>query len=182
MGGRWARRAAGRRVAAGDDVAPSGVVPGPTRGGRAPRAGSGEPEVVIDLREGSSGGWAARVDPDPVRAAELAERFRARAARAEAQRELLRLRARHWSGSRLIEEGRIDELEWWEHAEADPYAVLGLMPGAKLEDAAAARRRIAQRCHPDRAVESGEDPELAIRRMVAANAAYDRLRRALLTV
>ena len=182
MGVRWARRAAGRRVAAGDDVAPSDVVTGPTRGGGgAPRVGAVEAETVIDLRE-RGGGWAARVEPDPQRAAELAQRFRARAARAEAQRDLLRLRARHWSGSRLIEEGRIDELEWWEHPEADPYAVLGLLPGARLEDAAAARRRIAQRCHPDRAAESGEDPEVAIRRMVAANAAYDRLRRALLTI
>jgi hypothetical protein len=134
---------------------------------------------VIDLRDEAP--WSARAEPDPAKAAELAERFRARAARAEAQRELLRLRRRHWSGSRVIEEGRID-IEWWEHPDADPYAVLGLLPGAKLEEAAAARRKIAQRCHPDRLADSDEDPEVAIRRMVAANSAYDRLRRALLAV
>jgi hypothetical protein len=136
---------------------------------------------VIDLTERA--GWAVRVEPDPVRAAELAERFRSRAARAEAQRELERLRARHWSGERVLEEGRT-EIEWWEHPDADPYAILGLLPGARIEDAAAARRRIAQSCHPDRVDLTGEDgratdPGLALRRMVAANAAYDRLRRAL---
>lgn len=127
---------------------------------------------MIDLRTG------ADIEPDPERAAALAERFRERAARAEALRDLERLRVRHWSGERLIEEGRT-ELEWWEHPEADPYAVLGLLPGAPLSAAAVARRRIAHDCHPDRAALSDGDPEIGLRRMVAANAAYDRLRRAL---
>jgi DnaJ-class molecular chaperone len=115
---------------------------------------------------------------DPVRAAELAERFRARKARAEAQRDLQRLRTRHWSGERIVEEGRT-EIEWWEHPEADPYAVLGLLPGASMEEAAAARRSIANDCHPDRLEHGSGDPDVALRRMVATNAAYDRLRRAL---
>lgn len=127
--------------------------------------------------------WAVEVEPDPTRAAELAERFRSRTARIEAQRDLLRLRDRHWSGERLVEEGRTPQ-EWWEHPEADPYAVLGLLPGAPLADAAAARRLIARDFHPDRVAPVGdqatpEAAEVALRRMVAANAAYDRLRRAL---
>jgi hypothetical protein len=139
-------------------------------------AGSDD-DVRIDLRESSL--WTVpTIDPD--RSAELAARFRARAARAAAQRDLGRLRARHWSGERLIEEGRTDR-EWWEHSEADPYAVLGLIPGAGIEEAAAARRQIAQRYHPDR-LGPDADVDVAARRMVAANAAYDRLRRALLPV
>jgi hypothetical protein len=135
-----------------------------------------EADPMIDLRD--QVGWAARVDPDPARAAELREQLRARSARREAQRELMRLRARHWSGERVIEEGRLP-IEWWEHPEADPYAVLELMPGAPLAEVAAARRRIASRCHPD-LLAARHDPEaqLAQRRMVAANAAYDRIRRA----
>lgn len=118
------------------------------------------------------------LQPDAERAAEMAERFRARRARLEAERDLKRLRDRHWSGERLIEEGRIVEKEWWEHPEADPFAVLGLLPGAPLSEAAIARRRVAMECHPDR-LPDGADPDLAMRRMVAANAAYDRLRRAM---
>ena len=95
-------------------------------------------------------------------------------------RDLHRLRERHWSPERIIEEGRIG-IDFWEHHEADPYAVLSLMPGASLEEAAAARRRIAQQCHPDR-LDDEADRDEAMRRMVAANAAYDRLRRALRAV
>lgn len=178
--GWWRRdgRAAGRDVQTGGGAGPEGAASG--HPAREP-SGSGQHSdtVVIDLR--GDGGWAARLEPDPVRAAELAERFRARAARAEAQRDLQRLRARHWSGERVIEEGRVD-LEWWEHPEADPYAILGLLPGARLDEAAAARRRIAQECHPDRQAHVDGDTSVAMRRMVAANAAYDRLRRALLPV
>lgn len=126
-------------------------------------------------------GWAARLEPDRARAAQLAERFRARAARVEAERELQRLRTRHWSGERILEEGRV-ETEWWEHPDADPYAVLGLLPGASLSEAAAARRRIAQECHPDRQLQAVDEPGQPVRRMIAANLAYDRLRRALLPV
>lgn len=177
----WSSRRAAGRDSAGDGVRPTSAVSGRAPGPGGPDGTPTETTELIDLT--GRAGWAVRIEPDPVRAAELAERFRARAARAEAQRELERLRARHWSGERVLEEGRT-EIEWWEHAEADPYAVLGLLPGARIEDAAAARRRIAQSCHPDRVEQAGEDgeatdPVVAMRRMIAANAAYDRLRRAL---
>lgn len=178
----WSSRRAAGRGSAGDGVRPASAVSGRAPGRGAPDGTPTESTTeLIDLTERA--GWAVRIEPDPVRAAELAERFRARAARVEAQRELERLRARHWSGERVLEEGRT-EIEWWEHPDADPYAILGLLPGARIEDAAAARRRIAQSCHPDRVELTGEDgratdPVEAMRRMVAANAAYDRLRRAL---
>lgn len=132
---------------------------------------------AIDLRDDAP---VEGDDATPIDAHELYERFRARAAQAEAERELIRLRARHWSGERLIEEGYA-EAEWWEHPDADPYAVLGIIPGASLDDASRARRRIARECHPDRLADNPKADQ-AIRRMVAANAAYDRLRRALLRV
>ncbi len=173
------RRAAGRRRPAGDEGCEHDLVAGRSpRPARDEGTGAADAAVVIDLTAGM--GWASRIEPDSVRAAELAERFRARTARLEAQRDLTRLRARHWSADRVLEEGRTIA-EWWEHPEADPYAVLGLLPGARLEEAAAARRRVAQAYHPDR-VASDDDPGVAVRRMVAANAAYDRLRRALLTI
>lgn len=177
----WSSRRAAGRDAARDSVRPASAVSGRGPGPGRPDATPTETTELIDLTERT--GWTVRIEPDPVRAAELAERFRARAARAEAQRELERLRARHWSGERVLEEGRT-EIEWWEHPDADPYAVLGLLPGARIEEAAAARRRIAQSCHPDRVELTGDDgratdPVVAMRRMVAANAAYDRLRRAL---
>lgn len=146
------------------------------RGG-APRAqGSADAGSVIDLRDDI--GWAASVEVNPARRAELAALHRERKAKAEAAADLRRLRARHWSGERLVEESRYDA-EWWEHAEADPYAVLGLLPGASLEDAASARRRVAKQCHPDAAYLCEDDHEAARQRMIAANSAYDRIRRAL---
>ena len=54
---------------------------------------------------------------------------------------------------------------------ADPFAVLGVAPGASGEEVAAAYRRLAKRWHPDRA--AGED---AARRMAEINAAYDLVR------
>lgn len=135
-------------------------------------------DAVIDVDDGEL--FAPPVVPDPARMAQLAEFRRACAARDEALRDLQRLRERHWSGERLVEEGRT-KLEWWEQPDADPHAVLGLLPGARLVEASAARRRIAMECHPDRLADNA-DPELVLRRMVAANAAYDRLRRALLLV
>jgi DnaJ-class molecular chaperone len=108
------------------------------------------------------------------------DRRRAELRRREAERELNELRARHWKGERVLEEGALG-IEFWEHDLADPYAVLGILPGATLEEAAAARRRIAVECHPDREA-TGELAEDAARRMTAANAAYERLRQALRTV
>jgi hypothetical protein len=53
----------------------------------------------------------------------------------------------------------------------DPFAVLGVPPGASAEEVAAAYRRLAKRFHPDRSPEHGAD-----RRMAEINAAYDLLR------
>jgi hypothetical protein len=52
----------------------------------------------------------------------------------------------------------------------DPYAVLGLAPGASLEDATQAYRELAKQWHPDRAGESGAA------RMIQLNVAYELLR------
>lgn len=54
---------------------------------------------------------------------------------------------------------------------ADPFAVLGVTPGASGEEVAAAYRRLAKRWHPDRT--RGEE---AARRMAEINAAYDLVR------
>ena len=54
---------------------------------------------------------------------------------------------------------------------ADPFAVLGVAPGASGDEVAAAYRRLAKRWHPDRA--AGQD---AARRMAEINAAYDLVR------
>jgi hypothetical protein len=160
MGIRWWRRRA--RRAAGEEAA------------TASRADTAvEDDVTTDLRDRIA---AIHVTASP-RSAAGSEADRERRARVDAVHDLRRLRARHWSGERVIEEARLG-VDFWEHDEADPYAVLSLLPGATLEEAAAARRRIAQECHPDRLPE-GVDPSEAIRRMTAANAAYDRLRRAL---
>jgi hypothetical protein len=140
------------------------------------------PDETLDLTDAATAAATEaaerQAEEDRRRAVELSERFRARRARAEAEADLRRLRARHWSGERILEEGRTT-IEWWEHPDADPYAVLGLLPGARLEEAGTARRRIAAACHPDRICAGDDTAEDALRRMVAANAAYDRLRRAL---
>lgn len=52
----------------------------------------------------------------------------------------------------------------------DPFALLGVEPGAPLEDVTAAYRRLAKQWHPDRA---GDE---AARRMVEINAAYEIVR------
>lgn len=138
-----------------------------------------EGDTIVDVTDAATEeARRAQAEEDARRAAELSARFRARRARAEAEAELRRLRRRHWSGERVLEEGRVT-IEWWEHPEADPYAVLGLLPGASLQEASSARRRIAYACHPDRIDPDTIDGDEALRRMVAANAAYERLRRAL---
>jgi hypothetical protein len=168
MGIRWSTRRA--RRATGSDAADA------TRRARSATTPRSDGDVTIDLREHA---WTERLGPS-TRMAALHEELRTRRAREEAERDLGRLRQRHWSGERVVEEGRLG-IDFWEHHEADPYAVLSILPGASLEEAAAARRRIAQECHPDRLADD-RDPDEALRRMVAANAAYDRLRRALRTV
>ena len=55
----------------------------------------------------------------------------------------------------------------------DPHAVLGLAPGATLDEAAATYRDLAKRWHPDRG--GGHEAD---RRMAEINAAYDLLRAA----
>jgi hypothetical protein len=54
----------------------------------------------------------------------------------------------------------------------DPYALLGVPPGAPSDEIAAAYREAAKRWHPDRAGAEGED------RMAEINAAYDLARAA----
>lgn len=54
---------------------------------------------------------------------------------------------------------------------SDPYAVLGLRPGATEGEVAVAYRELAKRHHPDRAPDDGD-------RMRAVNSAYDEIVRA----
>ena len=130
----------------------------------------GDDNVVIDLTD--------HVVDRPVETVDdFIERRRAEQRRRDAEQELARLRARHWTGERVIEEANRG-MDFWEHDDADPYAVLGLFPGATLEEAAAARKRIAIECHPDRSA-AGVLPPDAARRMSSANLAYERLRQAL---
>jgi DnaJ like chaperone protein len=61
----------------------------------------------------------------------------------------------------------------------DPYAVLGLFPGASLEEARQAWRRLAAENHPDRMAERGAPVEfvaIAHDKSAAINAAYARIR------
>src|SRR5438132_8521831 len=60
----------------------------------------------------------------------------------------------------------------YREAVADPWAILGLRPGASLVEARAARRRLAKQLHPDLhgGVTPAERIELA-RRMVLVNQA-----------
>ncbi|MGE0046883.1 MAG: TerB family tellurite resistance protein [Hyphomonadaceae bacterium] len=57
----------------------------------------------------------------------------------------------------------------------DPYAILGLLPGATREEVRAAWRRAAAENHPDRMVQRGAPPEfvaIAKEKTAAINAAY----------
>lgn len=61
----------------------------------------------------------------------------------------------------------------------DPYAVLGLLPGASLEEVRHAWRRSAAENHPDRMTQRGAPPEfvaIARDKTAAINAAYARIR------
>ena len=61
----------------------------------------------------------------------------------------------------------------------DPYAVLGLFPGATLEEARRAWRKLAAENHPDRMAERGAPPEfvaIAHEKTAAINAAFARIR------
>jgi DnaJ like chaperone protein len=69
-------------------------------------------------------------------------------------------------------------------AEADdPYAILGLLPGANIDEVRHAWRRIAAENHPDRMTQRGAPPEfveIAREKSAAINAAYARIREELL--
>lgn len=61
----------------------------------------------------------------------------------------------------------------------DPYAVLGLLPGASMDDVRQAWRKLASENHPDRMLERGAPPEfvdIAQDKTAAINAAYARIR------
>ncbi len=66
----------------------------------------------------------------------------------------------------------------------DPYAVLGLLPGATLEEARRAWRRLAAENHPDRMASRGAPPEfvaIAAQKTAAINAAWTLVREELST-
>jgi DnaJ like chaperone protein len=66
----------------------------------------------------------------------------------------------------------------------DPYAVLGLLPGATLEECRRAWRRLAAENHPDRMASRGAPPEfvaIAAEKTAAINAAWARVREELST-
>src|SRR5690349_280221 len=61
----------------------------------------------------------------------------------------------------------------------DPYAILGLLPGADMEEVRHAWRRAAAENHPDRMTQRGAPPEfvaIAREKTAAINAAYSRIR------
>ncbi len=61
----------------------------------------------------------------------------------------------------------------------DPYAILGLLPGATMDEVRHAWRRAAAENHPDRMLQRGAPPEfveIARDKTAAINAAYARIR------
>lgn len=63
---------------------------------------------------------------------------------------------------------------------ADPYTVLGVVPGADAAAVKAAHRRLVQEHHPDRLIAQGlpqEFIDLATDRLAAVNAAYDAIQK-----
>jgi DnaJ like chaperone protein len=61
----------------------------------------------------------------------------------------------------------------------DPYAVLGLMPGASMEEVRQAWRRLAAENHPDRMIQRGAPAEfvdIARDKVSAINVAYDAIK------
>ncbi len=63
-------------------------------------------------------------------------------------------------------------------AEPDPYDVLGLQPGAGLDEARAAWRRLVRESHPDRMLARGVPEEavrLAEKRLIAVNRAWEEI-------
>lgn len=77
-----------------------------------------------------------------------------------------RIRAHHTGGA--------------QDGEEDPFAILGVPPGASPDEIHAAYRRLVRDSHPDLAIARGLPPEciaLATARAARINAAYDRLAR-----
>ncbi len=65
----------------------------------------------------------------------------------------------------------------------DPYTILGLLPGASMEDVRRAWRRLAAENHPDRMASRGAPPEfvaIARDKTAAINAAYARISKQML--
>jgi DnaJ like chaperone protein len=61
----------------------------------------------------------------------------------------------------------------------DPYAILGLLPGASMDEVRCAWRRAAAENHPDRMIQRGAPPEfvaIAREKTAAINGAYQRIR------
>lgn len=59
----------------------------------------------------------------------------------------------------------------------DPYAVLGLQPGASMDEVTSAHRRLAKQFHPDRQFTATESERIAAEQtMSRINAAYHELR------
>ncbi|MES1199454.1 MAG: molecular chaperone DjiA [Pseudomonadota bacterium] len=61
----------------------------------------------------------------------------------------------------------------------DPYAVLGLLPGATMDEVRQAWRRLSAENHPDRMTQRGAPPEfvaIAAEKTAAINAAYNKIR------
>lgn len=136
---------------------------------------------TIDLREtiGDAPPSAPSQAMAPLSAdaeGKLVARRRAELERLEAQRQLQLLRQRHWSAERVFEESHLG-IDWWQHPDADPHAMLAVLPGDPLDLAKRNRRAIARGVHPDSS--EIDDPALAQEQMAAVNAAYDRLKRAL---
>lgn len=96
---------------------------------------------------------------------------------AEEELEYLRLVAGHFGFSDL-EFRRIRAQNIGPDA-GDPYAVLGLMPGASLEECRQAWRRLAAENHPDRIVQRGAPAQfvaIAEEKSAAINAAFAQIR------
>jgi DnaJ like chaperone protein len=95
----------------------------------------------------------------------------------ETEIEYLRQVAEHFGFSEL-EFRRIKAANLGPDA-GDPYAVLGLMPGASLEECRQAWRRLAAENHPDRMTQRGAPPEfvaIAAAKTAAINDAFAQIR------
>lgn len=74
---------------------------------------------------------------------------------------------------------RVMRARFVEGAPRDPYDVLGIPPGATVQEARAAWRQGVKDCHPDVMISRGVPPEavkLAERRLIAVNRAWEEIR------